>query len=186
VHTLKGFIMKKIIKALLVVSLAAAANVALADDSDFPSDGHELARSSVIQGDTGQLDELAASVEKRTVKAEKLMDEEFASANHALALEHRAKAAESWARKEYDKAGYELTAAADALESAGGWAGTEAKAGAFAVAAETRALSDKLVFGATWTRAEVAKGFETLGNAIDAVGQEVGGTKKASPFDVGA
>ena len=54
------------------------------------------------------------------------------------------------------------------------------------MAAETRALGDNLAFGATWTRDEVAKGFESLGNAINAVGQKIGGTKKASPFDVGA
>jgi hypothetical protein len=47
-------------------------------------------------------------------------------------------------------------------------------------------LGDKLASGATWTRDEVAKGFESLGNGINAVGQKIGGTKKASPFDASA
>jgi hypothetical protein len=58
----------------------------------------------------------------------------------------------AWARKEYDKVGYELKAAASALECAAGWAGAEAKADAAAAVAETKALGDKLVSGATWTR----------------------------------
>jgi hypothetical protein len=178
--------MKKIIRALLVAGLGTAAGIAVADNPDISTDGHELARFSVIQKDSVQLVELAASADTGTAKAEKLVDEEFARANHALALEHRAKAAESWGRKEYDKAGYELTVAADALENAGEWAGTKAKAGSSAVAAETRALGDKLEFGATWTRDEVAKGFESLGNAINAVGQQVGGTRTAARFDAGA
>ncbi len=139
-----------------------------------------------LDGSVAQLDTLAASVEKGAVKDEQSMAKAFAKADHALALEHRSKAAESWTRKEYDKAGYELKAAAQGLESAAGWAGGEAQAGASATVADTRALSDKLASGATWTRDEVAKGFQSLGNGINALGQKIDGTKKASPFDVGA
>src|ERR1019366_3353182 len=109
----------------------------------------------------------------------------FAKANHALALAHRTKAAESWGRKEYDRAGYELKAAAHGLESAAGWAGGEVKADASATVADTRALGDKLASGATWTRDEVAKDFEALGKSINALGQKIGSTKKASPFKPG-
>ena len=114
------------------------------------------------------------------------MTEDFAKANHALALEHRSRAAESWARKEYDKAGYELKAAAHGLESAAGWAGREESADVSATVADVRALGDKLVSGATWTRDEVAKGFESLGSSINALDQKIGSTKKASPLNVGA
>ena len=104
----------------------------------------------------------------------------------ALALAHRAKAAESWVHKEYDRAGYELKAAAHGLESGAGWAGVEAKAGAASAVADIRALGDKLASGATWTREEVAKGFESLGNAINALGQKIGSSKKAAPVNVGS
>ena len=139
-----------------------------------------------LDSSVAQLDTLAASVEKGVTKDEQSMVKAFAKADHALALQHRSKAAESWARKEYDKAGYELKAAAHGLESAAGWVGGEAKAGASATVADTRALGDKLAAGATWTRNEVVKGFDSLGNGITALGQKIGNNKKASPFDVGA
>jgi hypothetical protein len=139
-----------------------------------------------LDSSVAQLDTLAASVEKGALKDEQSMTKAFAEADHALALEHRSRAAEAWARKEYHKAGYELKAAAHGLESAAGWVGGEAKAAQSATVADTQALGDKLASGATWTRDEVAKGFELLGNGIDAVGQKIGSTKKASPFDAGA
>lgn len=139
-----------------------------------------------LQSSVAELDKLAASVEKGAVKDKKAMEKAFSHANHALALAHRAKAAESWTRKEYDKAGYELKAAAHGLESAAGWAGEEAKAGAAAAVADTKALGDKLASGATWAREEVAKGFESLGNAINELGQKIGSSKKAAPVSVGS
>ena len=80
---------------------------------------------------------------------------------------------ESWARKDYNKAGYELKAAAHGLESAAGWVGGEAKAGASAMVADTRKLGDKLTSGLTWTRDEVAKGLETLGNSLIELGHKI-------------
>ncbi|HQR20594.1 MAG TPA: hypothetical protein PLE54_09755 [Burkholderiaceae bacterium] len=136
-----------------------------------------------LASSVAQLDTLAAAVAKGALKDEQSMTKAFARADHALALAHRSNAAESWARKEYDKAGYELKAAAHGLEGAAGWVGREATAGATATVAEAQAVGDKLVSGASWTRDEVAKGFESLGNGINAVGQKIGGTKKASPFD---
>jgi hypothetical protein len=139
-----------------------------------------------LDSSIAQLAKLAIPVEKGEVTDEQSLTKAFAKANHALALEHRSRAAGSWVRKEYDKAGYELKAAAHGLESAAGWFGGEAKAGASATVADTRALGDKLAVGGIWTRDEVAKGFESLGNGINTLGEKIGNTKKASPFDVGA
>ena len=52
--------------------------------------------------------------------------------------------------------------------------------------ADTKALGDKLASGATWAREEVAKGFEALGNASNALGQKIGSSKKAAPVNVGS
>ncbi len=139
-----------------------------------------------LESSVAELDTLAASVEKDAVKEEKALVTAFTHSNHALALAHRAKAADSWAHKEYDKVGYELKAAAHGLESAASWAGAEAKTGAAAAVAETKALGAKLASGATWTREELAKGFESLGNAINALGQKIGSSKKAAPVNVGS
>ena len=56
----------------------------------------------------------------------------------------------------------------------------EAKAGAAATVADTKALGDKLASGGTWTRDEIAKGFEALGRSLNALGQEIGGTPETS------
>lgn len=132
-----------------------------------------------------ELERLATSIEKNTVKNAQRMEKTFADADHALALAHRRKAAESWARKEYNKAGYELKAAAHGLENGARWVGKETQAGTSAVVAGTRELGDKLASGANWTRDEVAKGFESLGNAINTLGHEIGSNKKAAPVHVG-
>lgn len=139
-----------------------------------------------LDSSVAKLSKLATSVEKGTVKDEKAMDKAFANAGHALALAHRAKAAESWARKEYDKAGYELKAAAHGLESAAGWASGEAKTGASTVVADTRALGDKLASGATLSRDEVAKGFESLGNALNELGHKIGAKQQAATVKPGS
>ena len=139
-----------------------------------------------LDSSVAQLDRLSHSVEKGAARSEQSMTMAFAKANHALALEHRTKAAESWARKEYKTAGYELKAAAYGLESAAGWVAGEAKAGASATVTDTRALGDKLASGVTWTRGEVGKGFNSLANGINVLGRKIGGSRKASPFEVGA
>ena len=134
-----------------------------------------------LDGSVTDLNKLAASIEKGAVKNKKTMDKAFAKADHALALAHRTQAAESWARKEYNEAGYELKAAAHGLESAAGWAGAKAKAGASAAVTDTEALGDKLATGATWTRDEVGRGFETLGHALNELGHEIGAKQRAAP-----
>lgn len=139
-----------------------------------------------LNSSVAELDKLAASVEKGGVKDEKSMDKEFARANHALALAHRAEAAESWTHKEYDKTGYELKAAARDLKSAAGWTGVEAKAGASGAVADTEALGDKLATGATWTSDEVGRGFAVLGQALNQLGHKIGAKQQAAPVKSGS
>ncbi|MEO8037651.1 MAG: hypothetical protein ABI794_02725 [Betaproteobacteria bacterium] len=139
-----------------------------------------------LRGSIAQLDKLAFAVEAGSPKEQHAMSRDFAKASHALALEHRAKAAQSWTRKEYDKAGYELKAAAHGLESAAGWLGTEASSGASATVVATRELGDKLAAGAGWTREEVGKGFESLGDGLNALGRKIGDTRQAALVDVNA
>lgn len=135
-----------------------------------------------LDGSIAQLEALAASVQKGTGRDEQSMARVFAKADHALALQHRSKAAESWARNEYERAGYELKAAAHALESAAGWIGGAAKAGVSATVEDVRSLGNELATGGNWTRAEVARDFASLGNGIDATGKHVDGARAASPI----
>jgi hypothetical protein len=126
-----------------------------------------------------QLDALAASVASGTTKSERSMAGAFATADHALALEHRSKAAEYWARKEYDRTGYELMAAARGLESAAGWVGDAAKADVSATVTDVRALGERLAAGGAWTRDEVSQAFASLGDDIDATGTRAASAKTA-------
>jgi hypothetical protein len=132
------------------------------------------------------LKKLATFVENGSVRDGKALEAAFAKAEHALALSHRVTASESWLKKESRRAGAELKAAAQHVENGAAWVGGKLNAGTSVAAADARALGDKLESGAAWTRDEVAKDFESLRNAIDALGQKVGSDKKASPFDVGA
>jgi len=49
-----------------------------------------------------------------------------------------------------------------------------------------QSAGDKLASGATWVRGEVANGFESLGHAINALGQKIGSSKKAAPVNLGS
>jgi hypothetical protein len=133
-----------------------------------------------------QLEKTARALDQGALKADKEMDQAFANANHALALAHRAKAAESWTHKAYAQAGYELKAAAHGLESAASWTGAEAKSATAAAAADARTVGDKLASGGVWAKDEVAKGFESLGSALNKLGQSIGSPGKASPVNTGA
>lgn len=133
-----------------------------------------------------ELDRTADALDKGAVKTDKSMDKSFADAEHALALAHRAKAAESWTDKAYDQAGYELKAAAQGLESSAAWTGSEAKGAAASAAADANALGDKLANGGVWAKDEVAKAFDSLGHAIDKLGGTIGSKSKAAPFHGGS
>ena len=133
-----------------------------------------------------QLDKMARGLDKGVIETETQMHKSFADANHALALAHRAKAAESWSAKTYDQTGYELKAAAQDLESAAAWTGAEAKTAAAGATADARALGDKLASGGVWAKDEVAEGFESLGTALDKLGSSIGAKAKAAPLPAGA
>lgn len=130
-----------------------------------------------------RLETAARGLERGTLKTAAELDRTFATANHALALAQRANAAESWAHQAYDKAGYELKAAAYGLESAGAWSGGKAKAAAARSAADARSVGDKLASGGVWARDEVAHGFETLGSGLNELGHDIGSKAHATAFE---
>lgn len=142
------------------------------------------AKSSLVAADAA-LDRTAHALETGAASSEKSLDQVFAQAEHALAVAHRAKAAEDWSRKAYDKAGYELKAAAHGLDSAAGWTSAKASAAAAASSADARSIGDKLAGGGVWARQEVAHGFEAVGTALNQLGHAIGVKSKAAPFDTG-
>lgn len=133
-----------------------------------------------------QLERTAHQLDTGTLKGEAALQQSFAQADHALAIAHRAKAAENWSHKAYDKAGYELKAAAHGVEAAASWSADAVKAGAAKAAAEARTTGDKLALGGVWAHDEVAHAFDALGKTLDHVGKAIGVKHKAQPFDTGA
>nr|WP_286197374.1 hypothetical protein [Variovorax boronicumulans] len=115
-----------------------------------------------LDGAQAQLGRTAAALDRGSVRTEADLTAAFARADHALALSHRARAAESWGRKAYDEAGHELRAAAQGVENAAAWTGEQARTAAAASTAEARSVADRLASGAQWTRAEFDKGMAAL------------------------
>jgi hypothetical protein len=132
------------------------------------------------------LERMARGLDQGAIKTGKDLNKAFAEADHALALAHRSQAAESWAHKAYEQAGYELKSAAQGLEAAADWTGAQATSAAMAGVSDARTVGDKLASGGVWAKDEVAKGFETLGSGLNHLGQSIGLKSKASSFDVGA
>lgn len=114
-----------------------------------------------------RLDALAAGLGSATRPTERALVGSFEQADHALALSHRAHAADAWARHDAREAGYALKAGARAAENAAGWAGAEAKASIAALAADARSVGDRLAEGGRWTRDEVSRGFDALRRALE-------------------
>jgi hypothetical protein len=126
-----------------------------------------------LNDSAAQLEGLARTVQTGSEQDAEVLRQAFAAADHVLAIEYRALASRSWARQEYDEAGHELRASAQSLESGADWLGAQARAGASATVADTRALGDKLSNGAEWTRDEVAKGMVKLGIGIEEMGKKI-------------
>jgi len=142
-------------------------------ESRATAEGKKALKASI-----DELEKLANKVEKGTVPSVKELDNVFARAHHALALHHKLKASESWAKKEYKMAGHDLKAAAIHLEHALKWSGHELEAGVVKVIKDTGLLAGKLIEGIGWVPEEVGKAIEYIGTEIDKLGKMLEPTKK--------
>ena len=138
-------------------------------------------KQALNDADVG-LDRMARGLDKGVVKTQAQMHKAFAAAEHALALADRARAAQSWAEKTYDQAGCEFKAAANELEGAAAWTGTEAKTATAGASADARVLGDKLTCGGVWAKDEAAKSFDSLGTALNQLGKSSGAKFKTAPL----
>ena len=138
----------------------------------------EAARASddakwALEGAVAGLGKLALSAELVMNQGRESIEGRFADADLALALAHRAKSSEWWARGDQRISGFELKAAARCLEGAAAWAGNEAGASASKVAGETKVLGARLIWGDSVAREEVVRGFVSFGNAVGALGLRI-------------
>ncbi|MDO5626626.1 MAG: hypothetical protein Q4G71_18300, partial [Pseudomonadota bacterium] len=139
------------------------------------------ARQALARADA-ELAQTARALDKDAVKSDQALQQVLARAGHALALAHHERAAQAFAHKEYEQAGYELKAAAQSLQGAAQWGSAQTRAAAQSADASARTVGDKLAGGGVWARDEVAAALEGLGHALDRLGQDVGAAPKpASP-----
>jgi hypothetical protein len=119
------------------------------------------------------LRQLAARVEKGTVKSVKELDRVFSRVHQTLARHHYLKATETWAKKETTRTGQELRAASDSLESVLKRARKKVQKGTYTTIQETRRLAGKMIEGTAVASAEVEKGLAALGKEIDQLAKKV-------------
>jgi len=125
-----------------------------------------------------ELDKLACDVEKGSVNDVKKLDQAFARACHGLAKHHYLKASEAWVKKEIQKAGHDLEAAAIHLEHGLSWAGHEMEAGIVGLISKARLVGGKLIEGAGWVADDVGKAIKAIGEEIEKLGKMVEPAKK--------
>ncbi len=126
-----------------------------------------------LDGAAAGLGKVAVSIALATINGRKSIEDRFAVAGLALALAHRAKSTEWWARGDRRISGYELKAAAGCLQGAATWVGNGIGSGASKAARDAKALGDRLVCGDGPERDEVLEGFVSFGHALEALGRRI-------------
>ena len=119
------------------------------------------------------VDRVSSRTLSREIRTPVALDEALRGADQALAWHHWNRARRAWKRRETERAGLELRAAANAVERAARVAGRDTESGAKDVVRGTRVVSGKLIQGAGWRDDEIGKGLTDLGRAIERLGKRV-------------
>lgn len=120
-----------------------------------------------------ELEKLADDVKKGAVSSEKRMEEAFARAYHALAVDEHIKSTESWTRKEAAKAGAALDSANKHLEKSFTWAGQKAEKSTQDVMKKSQEISLKLKDKSSLIAEDVGNGLKNAGNEIEKFGKRI-------------
>lgn len=138
----------------------------------------EAAKASVkgkeaLSASAQELEKLADDMKKGTVTSVKVIEDAFARAYHALAVESHIKSTESWARKEAAKAGDALDSATENLKKSFAWAGQKVETSTKKVMKKSKELSLKLKKKGSLIAQEVGKGLKDAGNEIEKFGKRI-------------
>lgn len=120
-----------------------------------------------------ELDKLADDVKKGTVKSVKRIEDAFARAYHALALESQIESTESWAKRERARAGEALDAANKNLERGLAWAGQKVEENTKKVMRKSEEIALKLKRKGRLITEEVGKGIQDAGKEIEKFGKKI-------------
>jgi hypothetical protein len=120
-----------------------------------------------------ELNKLADDVEKGTVTSVKRIEESFARAYQALAVDSHTKSMEAWTRKEAAKTGTALDSATKNLERGFAWAGQKVEIITKEVMKKSEELSLKLKKKGAAMTEEVGKQLKDMGNEIEKFGKKI-------------
>ena len=114
-----------------------------------------------------ELDKLAYDVKKGTVKTAKRINESFARAYAAMALESHIRSTEAWSKKETTKAGDALDSATDDLQRGIAWTGGKIDKGTKETVKKSKELAMKLKEKSSVVADDVGKGLKNTGDEIE-------------------
>ncbi|PKN70092.1 MAG: hypothetical protein CVU52_09210 [Deltaproteobacteria bacterium HGW-Deltaproteobacteria-10] len=120
-----------------------------------------------------ELEKLADDVKKGAVTSGKRMEESFARAYHALAVDAHIKSTESWTKKEAAKAGAALDSANKNLEKSFTWAGQKVEKSTQDVMKKSDEISLKLQKKGNLIAEDVANRLKDAGNEIEKFGKKI-------------
>jgi hypothetical protein len=120
-----------------------------------------------------ELEKLAEDVKSGAVTSEKRMEETFARAYVALAVDAHIRSTESWARKQKAKTGNALASANKYLERGFAWANQKIETGTEETIKRSKALSRKLKKTGSVMAEDVGKGLKDAGNEIEKFGEKI-------------
>lgn len=126
-----------------------------------------------LNSSINELELLAGELDNNVKITETDLRLAIARAHHALAMEYKIAATESWAKKETEKAGKELNAAAYHLERASAWSKQEAKSGTTTMYQDYHLLAGKLIEGKGYAADEVEKTLKQMDAEIEKIGKEI-------------
>jgi hypothetical protein len=114
-----------------------------------------------------ELDKLAAEMEKSSVTSMKVVNDDFARADHAIAKNYYMKAMEFSAKKNTKAAGMELKSASDGLERGFAWTGMKIEKATTDTIQASRTVAGKMMEGAAVTAEEANKSMKNISVEID-------------------
>jgi hypothetical protein len=151
---------------------AAALRSAAATARREAAEASEATKAALTRS-ADELDSLAASVYGRARRSQRSLDSAFARLEQAEGLNRLAHATDAWAKERHARAGESLNAAADYLERSAKDAGVKLDAAATKVAANARALNDRLSQSAQVTADEFRKSAADLDAELHKLGDRI-------------
>lgn len=124
-----------------------------------------------LKGLAQDLDQLADSVENGLVVTDADLRFHFARADQTLVRHHYTKATEYWTKNEVENAGHELKGATGYLENAWKWSDQRMDLNTADAVKGLHNVYGKMIKGSDWTKDEVAKGMQDMGNEMTKLGK---------------